>query len=217
MIEYLLVLLVFTIFSIWHSVTSKDSFKKAFTSKFNLSLSSYTLIRIPVSLLFLGLTLYLVFLYRKLTPELFTPIRGFAGIVPPLIAMWLSSYVTLQISKADRLPQYFGILDTPKVFFYSGAYSICRHPLYFSWLLAVWGFMISSPYVLYLEFALLITIFVVYMSKQEENAMIGLFGERYTEYKKRVPFLLPYGFITNKNETNTVNLISKDNPKKKKQ
>ena len=195
MIEYVLVLIVFAIFSIWHLTTSKDSFKKAFTSKFNLSLSSYTLIRIPVSLLFLGLTLYLVFLYRKATPELFTPIRGFIGIIPPLIAMWLSSYVTLQISKADRLPQYFGILDTPKVFFYSGAYSICRHPLYFSWLLAVWGFIIASPYLLYLEFALLITIFVAYMSKEEEKAMISLFGKRYVDYQKKVPFLLPYGFI----------------------
>ncbi|KYC44887.1 MAG: hypothetical protein APG12_01353 [Candidatus Methanofastidiosum methylothiophilum] len=195
MFEYLLILIVFTIFSIWHSATSKDSFKKAFISKFKLSLSSYTLIRIPVSLLFLGLTLYFVFLYRKATPELFTPIRGLIGIVPPLIAMWLSSYVTLQISKADRLPQYFGILETPKVFFYEGAYSICRHPLYFSWLLAVWGFIISSPYLLYLEFALLITIFVIYMSKEEEKAMIDLFGDRYIDYTKRVPFLLPYGFI----------------------
>jgi len=195
MIEYLLVLFVFLIFSIWHLTTSKDSFKKAFTSKFKLSLSSYTLIRIPVSLLFLGLTLYLVFLYRKTTPELFTPIKGLIGIVPPLIAMWLSSYATLQISKADRLPQYFGILDTPKVFFYDGAYSICRHPLYFSWLLAVWGFIIASPYFLYLEFALLITVFVVYMSKEEEKAMISLFGERYVDYTKRVPFLLPYGFL----------------------
>jgi protein-S-isoprenylcysteine O-methyltransferase Ste14 len=195
MIEYLLVLSVFLIFSIWHSATSKDSFKRIFTSKFKLSLSSYTLIRIPVSLLFLGLTLYFVFLYRKSTPELFTPIRGYIGIVPPLIAMWLSSYVTLQISKVDRLPQYFGILDTPKVFFYSGAYSICRHPLYLSWLLAVWGFIISSPYYLYLEFAVLITVFVIYMSKEEEKAMTALFDQRYIDYTKSVPFLLPYGFL----------------------
>jgi len=195
MIEYLFVLLVFIIFAIWHLATSKESFKKIFTSKFRLSLSSYTLIRIPVSLLLLGLTLYFVFLYRKTTPELFTPLKGLIGIVPPLIAMWLSSYVTLQISKADRLPQYFGILDTPKVFFYDGAYSICRHPLYFSWLLAVWGFIIASPYLLYLEFAILITLFVVYMSKEEEKAMIALFGERYVNYTKRVPFILPYGFL----------------------
>ncbi|MCC7571878.1 MAG: hypothetical protein KO464_00620 [Candidatus Methanofastidiosum sp.] len=201
MIEYVLVLFVFMIFSIWHSATAKDFFKKALTSKFNLSLSSYTLIRIPVSLLFLGLTLYLVFLYRKITPELFTPIKGLIGIVPPLIAMWLSFYVTLQISKADRLPQYFGILDTPKVFFYDGAYSICRHPLYFSWLLAVWGFIIASPYLLYFEFALLITIFVIYMSKEEEKAMIALFGERYLDYTTRVPFLIPYGFL---NKTDNV-------------
>ena len=195
MFEYLLVLFVFLIFSIWHLTTSKDSFKKAFTSKFSLSLSSYTLIRIPVSLLFLSLTLYFVFLYRKTTPELFTPIKGLIGIVPPLLAMWISSYVTLQISKADRLPQYFGILDTPKVFFYDGAYSICRHPLYFSWLLAVWGFIIASPYLLYLEFAILITLFVIYMSKEEEKAMIALFGGRYVDYTKSVPFLLPYGFL----------------------
>lgn len=199
MIEYLLVLFVFIIFSIWHSVTSKDSFKKRFISKFNLSLASYTLIRIPISLFFLGLTLYIVFLYRKITPEIFRPIKGTIGIIPPIIAMWLSSYVALQISKADRLPQYFGILDTPKVFFYDGAYSICRHPLYFSWLLAVWGFIISSPYLLYLEFALLITIFVIFMSKQEEKAMISLFGKRYEDYIKRVPFLLPYGFLTGNN------------------
>ncbi|KYC45834.1 MAG: hypothetical protein AMQ22_02185 [Candidatus Methanofastidiosum methylothiophilum] len=212
MIEYLLVLLVFMIFAIWHSATSKDSFKKIFTSKFKLSLSSYTLIRIPLSLLFLGLTLYLVFLFRKTTPELFTPIKALYGVIPTLIAMWLASYVTLQISKADRLPQYFGILETPKVFFYEGAYSICRHPLYFSWLLAVWGFIITSPYYLYLEFAILITLFVIYMSKEEEKAMIALFGKRYVDYTKRVPFLLPYGFFNK--TTNVKNLPNELTTKK---
>ena len=41
----------------------------------------------------------------------------------------------------------------------------------------------------------LLTVYVVFESLQEEKRMIALFGDKYLEYKRKVPFLIPYGFL----------------------
>jgi len=97
--------------------------------------------------------------------------------------------------KAGRLPQFFGFEEFPKLFIYTGAYAICRHPMYTAWLAAAWGLLISKPYLLTVFYNLLVTCFVVYAALQEERQMLALFGDKYRTYQKQVPFLLPYGFL----------------------
>jgi protein-S-isoprenylcysteine O-methyltransferase Ste14 len=67
--------------------------------------------------------------------------------------------------------------------------------MYTGWLIASWGIVMSKPYLLTLFYNLLITLFVIHESLQEEKRMTGLFGDRYLAYKKQIPFLLPYGFL----------------------
>jgi protein-S-isoprenylcysteine O-methyltransferase Ste14 len=78
----------------------------------------------------------------------------------------------------------------------SGVYGMCRHPVYAAWLLFFvpslalfinsWAFL-SAPFVMYVIARTLVSKEDVYL---EET-----FGQAYLTYKKRVPAILPYGWL----------------------
>jgi protein-S-isoprenylcysteine O-methyltransferase Ste14 len=73
-----------------------------------------------------------------------------------------------------------------------GVYSICRHPLYSSFLVFIvpgicllfksW-IAFSVPFVMYIFFRVLI--------KEEEDYLSGRFGDEYKKYKREVSFVFP--------------------------
>ena len=71
-------------------------------------------------------------------------------------------------------------------------YRYVRHPLYLGLLLAFW----SAPIMSYtrLLFALLFTIYVLRAIRWEESDLVRVFGEKYRQYKARVPMILPSPF-----------------------
>ena len=73
----------------------------------------------------------------------------------------------------------------------TGAYSIVRHPQYLGGLLAHIGIslILSSLYSLLSTPLIILIIYII--SKKEEKELIREFGNKYKEYKKKVPMLLP--------------------------
>lgn len=71
-----------------------------------------------------------------------------------------------------------------------GPYRWVRHPLYFFVLLMIW----SSPDLTAdrLLFNVLWTIWIVVGSFLEERDLVAEFGDRYIEYQRRVPMLIPH-------------------------
>jgi protein-S-isoprenylcysteine O-methyltransferase Ste14 len=67
--------------------------------------------------------------------------------------------------------------------------------MYAGWLLASWGLILSKPYMLTIVFNILLSIFVIYESKQEEKRMAELFGGKYAVYMEQTPFILPLGLF----------------------
>lgn len=73
-----------------------------------------------------------------------------------------------------------------------GIYSVCRHPLYSSWILFIvpgivllcnsWA-LLTIPVVMFFIFKILI--------KEEESFLQNKFGEKYTSYKNKVSLLFP--------------------------
>jgi len=192
---YMRIFLIIVGFGTFHSLTARQTVKSAIRSKWGMGLAAYSIVRSSTSLSLLVLSLVVLFRDAQTTRALFRPVLGLPAIVPTMFAFWIAGMALGQVAKSRRLPQFFGVKEYPKVFFFSGAYSICRHPMYAGWLLASWGIFLSKPYLLTVVYNTLLTVYVVYESLQEEKRMVALFGEKYLEYKKNVPFLVPYGFL----------------------
>lgn len=77
-----------------------------------------------------------------------------------------------------------------------GVYGMCRHPLYGAWIVFIapgielltgsW-IGLTTPIVMYLLLRLLVG--------KEEEYLTHHFGNRYEAYRRRVPFLLPLGWL----------------------
>jgi len=195
MIPYVRIFLILAFFGTFHSLTAKERVRSAIRSKLGMGNPAYAVVRAMISMSVLVLSLVALFYDADATGRLFSPIHGLPAIVPTMFAFWIAMMALGQVAKGRRLPQFFGLKEYPKLFYFSGAYSICRHPMYTGWLIASWGIVMSKPYLLTLFYNLLITLFVIHESLQEEKRMISLFGDRYLAYKKQIPFLLPYGFL----------------------
>jgi protein-S-isoprenylcysteine O-methyltransferase Ste14 len=192
---YVRIFLVMACFGIFHSLTARDAFQNAVKKRWKISNALFAIVRSALSLTLLILSLVCLFRFAGDTRKLFHPILGFPAILPTFAAFLLAGRALMQVARDNRLLQLFGIKEYPKVFFFGKAYNVCRHPMYAGWLIASWGILLSKPYLLTVFYNLLLTVYVIYESLQEEKKMVALFGERYVAYRNRVPFLLPYGFL----------------------
>jgi protein-S-isoprenylcysteine O-methyltransferase Ste14 len=195
MLPFIKVFIVVAAFAVFHSLTARDGIRSWTRRKTGLSYATYAAVRAAISLALLIFSLFVLFRECASTRQLFAPRLGLPAILPSLFTIWLAGMALGQVVKARRLPQFFGFEEFPKLFIYTGAYTICRHPLYTAWLAAAWGLLISKPFLLTLFYNLLVTGFVVHAARQEEHQMTALFGDRYRAYQKQIPFLLPYGFL----------------------
>lgn len=69
------------------------------------------------------------------------------------------------------------------------AYKYVRHPIYVGWLMIVWAAPLMS--IAHLVFSLGMTVYILIAITWEENDLIATFGDKYTDYQKNVPMLIP--------------------------
>lgn len=69
------------------------------------------------------------------------------------------------------------------------AYKYVRHPIYVGWLMIIWAAPLMS--VAHLVFSLGMTLYILVAIPWEENDLIATFGEKYTNYRRKVPMLIP--------------------------
>jgi protein-S-isoprenylcysteine O-methyltransferase Ste14 len=70
-----------------------------------------------------------------------------------------------------------------------GVYKLVRHPLYVGWLFAFWATPTMTT--THLVFALVTTGYIRAAIPLEERDLVTAFGPLYTEYRRRVPMLVP--------------------------
>ncbi len=69
-------------------------------------------------------------------------------------------------------------------------YQYVRHPLYVGWLLVFW--MTPMMTVAHFIFALMTTIYILIAIQLEEKDLADIHGEKYNNYRREVPMLIPF-------------------------
>jgi protein-S-isoprenylcysteine O-methyltransferase Ste14 len=69
-------------------------------------------------------------------------------------------------------------------------YKYVRHPLYLGWIIAFWA--APTMTIAHFLFAALCTAYILTAIRLEEKDLIKTFGEKYIEYKRVAPMLIPF-------------------------
>ena len=72
-----------------------------------------------------------------------------------------------------------------------GLYRVVRHPLYVGWLIVFWATPTMTA--AHLVFAAAMAAYILIAIRYEERDLVTFHGEDYTEYRKHVPKLNPFG------------------------
>jgi protein-S-isoprenylcysteine O-methyltransferase Ste14 len=186
-------LLLLAAFAVQHSVMARPAFKRLWTRivPTPIERSTYVLFSCLVTML-------LVWQWRPIPLVLWHiehPIGWWIGMV--LFAVgWLSvPVVSLMINHFDLFGtrQVWLYLQgkeyTPLPFRTPLAYSFVRHPLYVGWALAFW----ATPTMTlgHLLFAGVLTGYMAAAALLEERDLVEFFGEKYVDYRRRVPMFIP--------------------------
>jgi protein-S-isoprenylcysteine O-methyltransferase Ste14 len=96
----------------------------------------------------------------------------------------LSGVRQVQNAAHGRQPKHFALQTT-------GLYGFVRHPLYFSWVLMVFGAPVMT--VTRFTFAVISTAYLAIAIHWEERSLIGVFGGAYEQYRGRVRWrMIPF-------------------------
>ncbi len=69
-------------------------------------------------------------------------------------------------------------------------YKYVRHPLYLGWIIAFWATPVMT--VAHLVFAVMTTLYMLTAIRFEERDLITQFGDKYRNYRKMAPMLIPF-------------------------
>lgn len=202
----LLIIIIFFLFASSHSIMAAFDVKKRIKEKVGNKIAFYRLFYNVTSILIFSAAYYLsprprLIIYDLQFPyDIFIFAIQFLGVVG---LFWAGSYIDIKeflgISQIVRyLKGNYCIddLDEYHQLIMKGPFKISRHPIYF-FSIIILGFR-STMDLFYLVFFICILIYFYIGSMYEEKSLEKRFGDKYLEYKNKVPRLIPNPLLINK-------------------
>jgi protein-S-isoprenylcysteine O-methyltransferase Ste14 len=147
----------------------------------------------PRTDLILPLSAVLFFLVWLLDSFVFRLSERFVGFVPDVIRIVL--FGGLEISAIVwgfySHEALFGRKGADFTLITDGAFAYVRHPLYLSILLAYLGFVFVAMSIVSLIPWICYVVIFDKMATYEEEDLVRMFGDKYVEYRKKVPKWIP--------------------------
>ena len=198
--------LLLTTFALQHSVMARPAFKRWWTRIVPEPAERSTFV------LFSSLALLLLFWQWR-------PIGGVVwqvetpAVKAALYALFAAGWLIVLVT--TFLINHFDLFGLRQVWLYlrgepyrplgfvtPGPYRHVRHPLYVGWLLAFWA--TPTMTVAHLLFAAMTTSYILTAIRFEERDLLEFHGERYAEYRRSVPMLVPRVRVTDQAPTKVV-------------
>ena len=202
-IDTLLVL----VFAIQRTVQARPFFKKMFNNTIHRSVERSTYVL--MSGLAFGLMFWQwrgvegVWIWHVEHPIGTTVLGGLyiVGWLVALMAIFMKNHFHFLGLRQGYL-YFLGREITPEPLKTSILYSFVRHPMYFGFLLAYWATPTMS--VGHFLFALLMTGYTLVGTQFEERMLVGFLGDKYLNYQKKVPMLIPFTRRSSSNDNQTL-------------
>src|SRR5207245_1509696 len=137
------------------------------------------------------LNFFVTFLYAiGFVGNVFVPKSIDSGVAGPFTPALVVNAVLLSLFGLKQVYLYqVGKAYTSSCFKTPGLYKLVRHPIMLGFIIAFWA--TPKMTVGHLVFAFVTTVYILVAIQFEERDMIGVYGETYEEYRRRVPMLLP--------------------------
>jgi protein-S-isoprenylcysteine O-methyltransferase Ste14 len=183
-----------SLFALQHSIMARPAFKRWWTQFVPepLERSTYVLL---ASVCLLVLFQYwepiggLVWFTKSQILQNFLVVLCLLGFTIVLVSTFLINHFDL-FGLRQVLYYYSGKQYEPLPFRTPFFYKYVRHPLYMGFMIAFWATPIMT--VAHLFFAIMTTGYILTAIQLEENDLMKLFGDRYREYKRAAPMLIPF-------------------------
>jgi protein-S-isoprenylcysteine O-methyltransferase Ste14 len=206
-LDIIIIVLLFSIFAISHSILAAFDVKQKITEKIGSMVAFYRLFYNATSILFFTTIYYVspkpsLLIYDLQFP--FDLIIFGVQILGVVGFFWSASYIDLSeflgISQIRRyLNNSYSLtdLDEHHVLILSGPFKYSRHPIYF-FSIIILGFR-STMDLFYLIFFICMALYFFIGSVFEEKSLVKRFGKPYSNYKNNVPRIIPFLFSKRQN------------------
>lgn len=187
-------LILLTVFALQHSIMARPGFKIWWTKfiPWSIERSTYVLLS--------SLALILIYYFWQPLQGVIWHVDNSAGANILTALFWLGWLIVLASTFMISHFELFGLkqvymnlkqkqLSAPE-FKMPMLYKFVRHPIMLGFIIAFW----ATPHMTvgHLLFAAVTTAYILVALQFEEQDLMKMFGERYREYRKKVPMVFPF-------------------------
>jgi methanethiol S-methyltransferase len=188
-------ILLWLFYFILHSVLAADGVKAWFSKKTGARFRYY---RIGYNLIAIGTLMPLLVWYRTLTPlVLWQPGPLMEALAAGLVlAGLIVGYLALRSYSLGEFSglSYLRHLSPAQSLVTTGLNRYVRHPLYFSLVLLMSGYLLHSGTDTHLAVFVVVLAYLIIGSRLEERKLEATYGDAYRAYQQRVRRLVPFIF-----------------------